>query len=154
MRKQSIPGRFSPPKRPGYEATSRRAHGKFNRMKWWSSKYCRDDVVLSSAYPVHGSAREVNRSGADAQVVPCHCYLVVFHPFVQQLTESLDSFWHGVQIFILHILVQNWSETFNEGQYSIVALVTTYFQSCAVYVLMCCLLEFYFLLCYVFSLLV
>ena len=29
---------------------------------------------------------EVNRSGCDAQVIPCHLYLVVFHPFVEQLT--------------------------------------------------------------------
>ena len=36
--------------------------------------------------PVHGSASEVNSSDADAQVVPCHCYLVVFHPFVEELT--------------------------------------------------------------------
>ena len=45
------------------------------------------NVVLSSAYPVHGSAREVNRSGADAQVVPCHYYLVVFRPFVECATQ-------------------------------------------------------------------
>ena len=37
------------------------------------------------AYPVHGSASEVNRSGADAQVVPFRRYLIVFHPFVEQL---------------------------------------------------------------------
>ena len=54
--------------------------------KWWSSKRCRDAAVLSSAYPVHGSASKVNRSGADAQVVSCHRYLVVFHPFIEQLT--------------------------------------------------------------------
>ena len=35
---------------------------------------------------VHESAREVNLSGGDAQVVSCHHYLVVFHPFVEQLT--------------------------------------------------------------------
>ena len=39
----------------------------------------------ASAYPVHGSASRVNRSGADAQVVSCHGYLV-FHPYVEQLT--------------------------------------------------------------------
>ena len=51
-----------------------------------SSKRCRDDAVLSSAYPIHGSASEVNRLGADAQVVSCHRYLAVFHPFIEQLT--------------------------------------------------------------------
>ena len=35
---------------------------------------------------VHESASEVNRSSGDAQVVSCHCYLVVFQPFVEQLT--------------------------------------------------------------------
>ena len=35
---------------------------------------------------VHKSVSEVNRSGGDAQVVSCHCYLVVFYPFVEQLT--------------------------------------------------------------------
>ena len=62
------------------------AHGKFDRMNWRSSKRCRDDAVLSSAYPVQGSASKVNRLGADAQVVSCHRYLIVFHPFVEQLT--------------------------------------------------------------------
>ena len=28
---------------------------------------------------------EVKRSGADVQVVSCYCYLVVSHPFVEQL---------------------------------------------------------------------
>ena len=36
--------------------------------------------------PLHGSASEVNSSSADAQVVSCHHYLVIFHPFVEQLT--------------------------------------------------------------------
>ena len=45
----------------------------------------RDDAVLSSAYPVHGSASEVNRLGADVQVVSCRRYLV-FHPYDEQLT--------------------------------------------------------------------
>ena len=44
--------------------------------RWRSSKCCRDDPVLSSTYPVHGSASEVNRSGADVQVVSRHHYLV------------------------------------------------------------------------------
>ena len=34
---------------------------------------------------IHKSASEVNRLGGDAQVVSCHRYLVVFHPFVEQL---------------------------------------------------------------------
>ena len=43
----------------------------------------------SSAYPVHESTSEVNRSGADAQVVSCHHYLVVVHPFVKQLASCI-----------------------------------------------------------------
>ena len=38
-----------------------------------------------AAPPVHGSASKVNHSGADAQVISCHGYLV-YHPFVEQLT--------------------------------------------------------------------
>ena len=55
-------------------------------LKWQSSKHSRDNAVLSSAYPIYGSASEVNRSGADVHVISCHRYLVVFHPFVEQLT--------------------------------------------------------------------
>ena len=51
---------------------------KFDRTKWRRSKRCQDDTVLSSAYPAHGSASEVNRLGADVQVVSCRRYLVVF----------------------------------------------------------------------------
>ena len=40
------------------------------------------ETTLSSAYPVHGSACEVDRSGADVQVVSPHRYLV-FHLFVE-----------------------------------------------------------------------
>ena len=47
--------------------------------------------MLSSTYPIHGSANEVNHSGADAQVASCHCYLDIFHPFVEQLTVSHTS---------------------------------------------------------------
>jgi len=50
------------------------------------SPYC--NVMLSSAYPIHGSASKVNRSGANVQVVSCHHYLVIFHPIVEQLTVS------------------------------------------------------------------
>ena len=45
-------------------------------------------LSTNGAYPVHGSANEVHSSGADAQVVSCHRYLV-FHPFVEQLTVFL-----------------------------------------------------------------
>ena len=61
-----------------YRLISRRAHGKFEM-----AKRGRDDAMLAS---VHGSAGKVNRLGADVQVVSCHRYLVVFHPFVEQLT--------------------------------------------------------------------
>ena len=58
------------------------------------AKYSQGDIedcedvsgVLPSAYLVHGSASKVNRSGADAQVVSCHCYTVIFHPIVVHLT--------------------------------------------------------------------
>ena len=43
------------------------------------SSYC--DTVLSSIYPIHRPASEVNWSGTVAPVVTCHCY-----PVVQQLT--------------------------------------------------------------------
>ena len=43
---------------------------------------------IHTAYLVHGSASEVNHSGADAQVISCPCYLV-FHPFVEQLANRL-----------------------------------------------------------------
>ena len=54
-------------------------------LKWRSSKCCWDDTVLSSVYFVHGSVSKVNHSSVDTQVVSCHCYLVVFHPLVEQL---------------------------------------------------------------------
>ena len=54
-------------------------------MKWRSSKHGWDDAMLSSAYPFHRSASEINCSCVHAQVVSCHGYLV-FHPFVEQLT--------------------------------------------------------------------
>ena len=38
------------------------------------------------AYPIHRSVSEVSRSGTDVQVISSHRYLVVFHPFVEQLT--------------------------------------------------------------------
>ena len=59
--------------------------------KWRSSKCCRYDAVLSSVYSVHGSVSEVNHSCVDAQVVSCHRYLVVFHPFVEQLTAVFHT---------------------------------------------------------------
>ena len=56
--------------------------------KVWSDemvKHGRDYAVLSSAYPVYGSASD-NHSEVDAQVVSCHHYLVIF---VEQLTVFL-----------------------------------------------------------------
>ena len=50
------------------------------------AKCGRDDMVLTSTYLVHRSASKMNRSGADVQAVSCYCYLVIFHPFVEQLT--------------------------------------------------------------------
>ena len=52
-------------------------------------------------------SEQVNHSGADVQVVPCHCYPVVFHPIVQQLpvlyisglvlwTRSLACHWSSI----------------------------------------------------------
>ena len=46
------------------------------------ARQCRAVLHLS----VHESASEVNYSGGDVQIVSCHRYLVVFHPFVEQLT--------------------------------------------------------------------
>ena len=59
------------------------------------------------------SASEVNHSCGDTQVVSCHRYLVVFHPFVEQLTvfhisglvlASSSIFW--VLDLDLHAIVQ------------------------------------------------
>ena len=72
---------------------SHRAQGKFGQTKWRSSKRSRDDAMLSSTSPIHGSATKVNCSGADVQVVSFH---LAFHPFVEQLTV----FWiHSGVIF-------------------------------------------------------
>ena len=63
-------------------------------LKWRTSKRSQDKALLSYAYPVHGSAREVNCLGADVQVVSC-CRYLVFHPFNEQLIVvyiSLDLF--------------------------------------------------------------
>ena len=38
------------------------------------------------AYPIHRSVSKVSRSGTDVQVISSHRYLVIFHPFVGQLT--------------------------------------------------------------------
>ena len=45
--------------------------------------------IMTLAYPIYRLASEVNCSGADEQVFSCHCYLVVFHPFVEQLASRL-----------------------------------------------------------------
>ena len=51
--------------------------------------------MLSSVYPVHISPSEVNLLDADVQVISCHHYLVIFHPFAEQLSSThLDSFCH------------------------------------------------------------
>ena len=51
-------------------------------LKRRSSKRGRDDSMLPSAYPVHGSVSEVNRLDAKVQVIS-YCYYLVFHPFVE-----------------------------------------------------------------------
>ena len=68
---------------------SRGARGKFEMAKLEALSR---RAVLFSAYPVHGSASEVNHSSVDAQVVSCHRYLVVFHPFVEQLANRRLSY--------------------------------------------------------------
>ena len=57
---------------------------KFEMVKLEALRARRHCAVLR--LPVHESTGEVNCSGGDAQVVSCHCYLVVFHPFVEQVT--------------------------------------------------------------------
>ena len=55
--------------------------------------------TVLSAYPIHRSANEVNRSGADAQVVffciiilsSFHRLSMVVHPFVEELTVFRTS---------------------------------------------------------------
>ena len=52
----------------------------------------------------------MNHSGTVAQVVSCHCYPVVFHPFVEQLTVCMSvcnrftiqiyGFTHSVRTFL------------------------------------------------------
>ena len=64
--------------------------------KWRSSKRCRDEAVLVSA--------EINHSGADAQVVSIHGYLVVFHSFGEQLTVLHTSGLVLVSSSILRVL--------------------------------------------------
>ena len=63
--------------------SSREAHGKFEMAKLEAlARQCCAVLRLS----VHNSASEVNRSSGDTQVVSRHRYLVIFHPFVEQLT--------------------------------------------------------------------
>ena len=71
--------------------------------------------MLSSAYPVHGSVSKVNCSGADAQVVSCHGYLVVFHPFVEQLTIFHISELVQATFFILESSTLTASGKFRHG---------------------------------------
>ena len=56
------------------------ARGKFEMAKLEVLVRQRHAVLRLS---VHESASKVNRSGGDAQVIYCHRYLVVFHPFVE-----------------------------------------------------------------------
>ena len=68
-------GRF----REAYACTSgasRGAHGKLEMAKLKVLVRRRHSFLRLS---IHGSANEVNRSGDDAQVVPCHRYLVVLN---------------------------------------------------------------------------
>ena len=48
-----------------------------------SSKGRNGEAWLRRHYSIHGSLNELNHSDADAQVVTCHHYLAVFHPFVE-----------------------------------------------------------------------
>lgn len=50
-----------------------------------TAKRGRDNALLSSAYPVHGLASEVNCSDADAQVVPVTAILLSLSIYVEQL---------------------------------------------------------------------
>ena len=61
----------------------RGAHGKFETAKLEALARQRRAVLCLS---VHESASEVNRLGGDVQVISCHRYLVVSHPFAEQLT--------------------------------------------------------------------
>ena len=60
---------------------SRGAHGKLEMAKLKVLVRGHRSFLHLSIY---GSANKVNRSGDDAQVVPCHHYLVIFHPSVEQ----------------------------------------------------------------------
>lgn len=55
------------------------------------SSFTSQTTSLYETNPIHGSASGVNHSGADAQVVICHRYLVIFHLFVDQLPISYIS---------------------------------------------------------------
>ena len=64
------------------------------------ARQCRAVLRLS----VHESASEVNHSGGDAQVISFHRYLVVFHPFVEQLTVFHTSGLILVSSSVLRVL--------------------------------------------------
>ena len=59
------------------------AHGKFKMAKLEALARQHHAVLCLS---IHDSTSKVNRLGGDVQVISCHHYLVVFHPFVEQLT--------------------------------------------------------------------
>ena len=56
---------------------------------------------------IHGSASEVYCLRGDVQVVSCHRYLVIFHPFVEQLTVFHTSGLVLVSSSILRVLDLN-----------------------------------------------
>ena len=63
-----------------------------------TAPYCPSPILFT------GQQAKVNRSGGDAQVVSCHHYLVVFHPFVKQLTVFRTSRFVLASSFILRVL--------------------------------------------------
>ena len=73
-------------------------------------KLGRDDAVLSSTYSVHRSAREVNRSGADTQVVSSHGYLV-FHSYVACFAVLQNQLAHTSANFPISTLTQELYDT-------------------------------------------
>ena len=69
-----------------------------------------DTAVLFSTYLIHGSASEVNRSGADAQVVSCHRYYVVF---VEQLAKCLVyQLYCACIIWLCTVVAQSWDHNY------------------------------------------
>ena len=80
-----------------------------SRGAWWSSKALLRRRRAVFRHPSHGSASEVNCSSADAQVVSCHRFLVVFHPFVEQLAVFHTSGLVLPSSSTLRVLDRPWS---------------------------------------------